>query len=101
MDKTPVKHVFVDWSEIEAGYGVAAPGYYPCNASPRGVTIRAYKPRTERDPVLTADRPWEGANVNEYSTVIKVGNVLYLYYEAFGDDRYRLCLAISHDGIHW
>ena len=41
MDK---KHVFIDWLEVDAGYGVDAPGYRPKDGSPYGVKIKATAP---------------------------------------------------------
>ncbi len=95
-----MKHVFIDWSEVESSYGVALPGYYPLNASPVGVKIVGHTPTFAAQPILLADKPWEGSTVNEYSTLLKIGDEYRLYYEAFGP-KYCLCMASSKDAVHW
>lgn len=105
-DRRPQKHVFIDWSEVDAGYGVQAPGYTPYHASPKGIAIRAHKPTVEAQPVITADRAWEDVFLNEYNTVWKVNGTYRLYYESFSDNGhqgggYHFCVAFSQDGIHW
>lgn len=56
-------------------------------------------------PLISNDKPWESARIN-YSSVAKVGNNWFLWYEAFelgskNDFSSRLCVATSKDGLHW
>ena len=100
------KHIFIDWNGVEAGYGFLAPGYEPQNASPYGVRILAEKPELDPVPALSADKPWEDRCLNDYTSVMKVGDTFRMYYECFAREthencNYRFCLALSHDGIHW
>lgn len=68
---------------------------------------RTYHPfrKYEGNPILVADKPWEGRNVYVYGTVLPAegGRGYRMWYHALpGDeDKYRLLYATSEDGIHW
>jgi hypothetical protein len=70
-----------------------------------GTELRLQRP-IEREPVLTLDRPWEGAFCG-YFTVIKDGTDYHLYYRgspsagADGNNGEVTCYAHSTDGIRW
>lgn len=74
-------------------------------ASKTGV-LRQYHPFTKYagNPVMTADKPWEGENIYVYGTALPgaTGTGYRLWYHALpGDVKYRLCYAESADGVHW
>ena len=57
------KHVFIDWNLIEPGYGLSFGGAEPESwEMPHGVRLTTHLPRLGGDPLVTADRPWEGGN---------------------------------------
>ncbi len=59
------------------------------------------------NPLLKADKPWEGNNVYVYGTVLpnESGPGYRMWYHALpekkGDDAYRLLYATSKDGLRW
>ena len=60
--------------------------------------------RTTR-PVMAADRPWEGMQLN-FANVIKIDNTWHMWYSAYDknykyDDDNYVCYAYSNDGINW
>lgn len=71
--------------------------------------VRTYHPfeKHPANPLLEADKPWEGKNVYVYGTVLpnESGSGYRMWYHALpeteGDDYYRLCYATSADGLHW
>lgn len=96
------KHVFIDWWEVDPGYGVDAPGYIPPNGSPYGVTIKGHKPVFDQTPLIYPEKPWEMPRVGVYTTVIKVGDVYHAWYEVIATPWFfTLCYAKSTDGVHW
>ncbi len=104
------KHVFLDWSLVEAGYGVAWRGTPRPSFMPYGVRLVAFRPRLHSGPVLFAEHPWENLFINAYATLMADttpgGRRFRLYYEAYsgydrGDFSARLCYAESDDGLHW
>ena len=56
-----------------------------------------------RNPLMVADRPWEGQGVYLYGTVLPAedGNGYRMWYHATSGNRYRNLYATSADGIHW
>lgn len=100
MDK---KHVFVDYYDIDAGYGVDNPGYRPLNGSPYGVKIVQHKPKIELEPVICCDKPWDELRAG-MANVIKLSDKKYIaYYEGINKtpEWINLCYAESEDGVHW
>lgn len=104
------KHVFVDWFEIEAGYGKDYPGYKPPHASPYGVELKVNKPVMRTEPFIKPDKPWENWRVGSYGTYIKIDGKHYFWYEAtlltkktmdLSYAEAMLCYAVSDDGINW
>ena len=59
------------------------------------------------NPLIKADKPWEGKNVYVYGTVLpnESGPGYRMWYHALpeteGDDAYRLLYATSRDGLAW
>ncbi|HNT34025.1 MAG TPA: hypothetical protein PKH07_03415 [bacterium] len=59
------------------------------------------------NPVMKADKPWEGRNIYVYGTVLpeESGKGYRMWYhglpEKKGDDPYRLLYATSKDGVSW
>lgn len=101
MDK---KHVFLDWWEVDPGYGIDGGGYYPADGSPYGVTIKAHQPMiVETEGVIRPEHPWELPRVGAYATVIKIGDLYHAWYEVIAEDPacFSLCYATSRDGVHW
>jgi hypothetical protein len=59
------------------------------------------------NPLVKADKPWEGNNVYVYGTVLpnESGPGYRMWYHALpekkGEDAYRLLYATSTDGLKW
>jgi len=100
------KQVFVDWSLVEAGYGVALSGSPTSWEMPAGVKLSVHPPRMIPEPMVTADRPWE-AFVNAYATLFEDSGRFRLYYECYAPRPHGdaspalLAYAESADGVHW
>lgn len=70
---------------------------------------RTYHPfrKHPANPLLKPDKPWEGANVYLYGTVLPnaSGPGYRMWYHALpeikGEDAYRLLYATSSDGLRW
>ncbi len=106
------KHVFIDWSLVEAGGGNSwSDGPDPW-LMPHGVELRTYAPTVHPDPILVPEKAWEGHLISSWSTVFEDEGVFKMYYEGchrpdahLGKDIQKqvsqVCLAESVDGIHW
>lgn len=111
------KHVFIDWSLVEPGYGLSFGGANPESwEMPYGVNLNVHMPRLSKDPLIKADRPWEVGNATSglgvYNTIFEDDGVFKLYYDAgdmignldadedLGTQRV-LAYAESSDGINW
>src|ERR1043166_2665146 len=101
------KHVFIDWSLIDPGYGLPWTGTVTePKHMPHGVRIAVHSPSLRHDPIMVAQRPWEAVMIGCYSTLVQEDGGLRLYYEAYAkqdgntlmDDTARLCIAESKDG---
>jgi hypothetical protein len=55
------------------------------------------------NPLLEADRPWEGSTAYLYGTVLpgESGSGYRMWYHAWADREYRMLYATSADGLHW
>ena len=99
------KHVFVDWSGTEAGYGVGWSGSTDPHLMPTGVQIEHFVPEIIHEPAILPEHPWEKMFINAYATLLEDDGRFRLYYEAFseyeGDHSARVCLAESEDGVNW
>jgi hypothetical protein len=74
-------------------------------AKSEGVTLTMNPPRQDHEPVLVADRPWDG-RIGAYNTVLKEGNLFRMWYDVTPPDRsFRIwqgaAYAESEDGINW
>ena len=94
------KYVFVDWNDIEAGYGVDLEGYVPHNGSPYGVKIVGHQPYIDPNPIIFADTPWETSRAGVFASFVKIDGKYHAWYDAIGP-RIKLAYATSDDGIHW
>jgi len=103
------KIVFIDWSFVAAGYGVAwtnEPEPFP-QMMPSGVEIRVFRAHyAPEQVVITSDRPWESHSINAYSTWFEDAGKFRLYYEPYtdlvkGDFSARMAYAESDDGYNW
>ena len=62
------KQIFIDWSLIEPGYGVACGGERPqAWEVPAGIRLAVHSPRIDATPLVWPDRPW-GSVINVYTT---------------------------------
>jgi hypothetical protein len=104
------KHVFVDWSGVEAGYGVAWGDDTPApHLMPTGLRIESFIPEIDPEPVIVPEHPWEKLCVSAYATLFEDDGRFRLYYEAYdtyespdgGDYEARVCYAESSDGVNW
>jgi len=67
------------------------------------------RPKKHHEPVLSADRPWEGERAQAWGSVIQEPDGLFrMWYFAFNTERRPdqldvggYCYAESRDGIHW
>jgi hypothetical protein len=100
------KYVFVDWSWVEAGYGVIWPYTKTPSLSPDGIALQTHRPVVEPQPVMRPDQPWESYCINVYSTFIRCEGKIRCWYECFPDEtmddmKSYFAYAESDDGIHW
>lgn len=103
------KQVFVDWSLIDAGYGLSLKeGKAGSKHMPVGVGLTAHAPVLMGEPSFAADRPWEDLIINAaYTTLIQEDGRLRMYYETYSrrdrrsDLSARVCYAESEDGRRW
>lgn len=103
------KQVFVDWSLIDAGYGLAIKeGRTSSQHMPVGVKLTAHAPVLMPEPSFPAAHPWEDLFINSgYCTLLQEEGRLRMYYEAFSrrdrrsDLSARVCYAESDDGRRW
>ena len=111
------KHVFIDWSLIEPGYGLSFGGSKPESwEMPYGIKLSAHLPQLPSEPMVRADRPWESGNARSgigiYNTLFEDEGTFKLYYDAgdmsgeldvdedLGTQRV-LAYAESTDGVNW
>ena len=111
------KHVFIDWSLIEPGYGLSFGGSKPESwEMSYGIKLNAHLPRLTTEPLVVADRPWEDgyarSGIGIYNTLFEDDGRFRLYYDAgdmsgeldvdedLGTQRV-LAYAESNDGINW
>ena len=91
------KWVFVDWTGIDPGYGVAGDGSGVAGVYlPRGVELEVGAPFVERDRVIGLDCPWESGET-AYATFIEDEGLFRCWYEHGSGLGY----AESDDGITW
>jgi hypothetical protein len=103
------KQVFIDWTLIDAGYGLSFKSSPACPRHlPVGVKLTAHPPVLMPAPTFPADQPWEDLYINSgYCTLLQEEGRLRLYYETFSrrdrrsDLSARVCLAESEDGRRW
>lgn len=80
------KHVFIDWSIVEPGYGLTSGPEYggpdkPTSwEMPVGIHLKVHAPRIDPRPLIWCDRPWESVIVT-YSTLLQDEGRYRLYYE--------------------
>jgi hypothetical protein len=88
----PKLHLFVDNGEIQETWGFSR------------VLGRAERFRNE--PVLAADRPWEGMGVIRPTVMRDDGGLFRMWYQTYNRQfvdpyRWMVCYAESSDGVHW
>ena len=78
------KQVFVDWSLIDAGYGLALKdGRTGSQHMPVGVRLTAHAPVLMPEPSFPAAHPWEDLFINSgYCTLLQEQGRLRMYYES-------------------
>ena len=98
------KHVFVDYHDIDAAYGVDLTGYRPQDGSPYGIKIIQHKPIIEKDrQIIDLDKPWDCLRAG-MASIIKTKEGKYVaFYEAISNkpEWISLCYAESDDGVNW
>ncbi|MEX1231155.1 MAG: hypothetical protein WEB58_12995 [Planctomycetaceae bacterium] len=90
----PNLHLFLNREELEVAADVA---------------VEINRPRKHLEPVLVADRPWEGERAQAWgSVIVEPDGLLRIWYFAFNTERKRdeldrggYAYAESRDGIHW
>lgn len=57
----------------------------------------------EANPLLVADKAWEGSTAYLYGTVLPTeeGDGYRMWYHSWADREYRMLYATSHDGLQW
>ena len=73
------KHVFLDWSLVEAGYGVAWSDNPVPSLIPYGVRLVTFKPTMQPEPVIFSECPWESHFINAYATTFEDEGRFRLY----------------------
>ncbi len=55
------------------------------------------------NPLLSADKPWEGSTAYIYGTVLpsEDGDGYRMWYHSWANREYRMLYATSQDGLHW
>ena len=104
------KHVFIDWSLIEPGYGSSwADALGGSWEMPYGIGIVAHQPRIDPEPLVSLEKPWE-KSFTLHTTIFEDDGRYRPYYTVYGgEDRtrgespssYMLCYAESTDGVSW
>ena len=90
------KELFLDWFSIWPGAtGYDADGTAFISEAPTGVEL-AVQPATITEPVMTADKPWEGNFLSTSTVLVEDGTYRLWYGAACGT-----CYAESADGYHW
>jgi hypothetical protein len=92
-DFTGLKVVFVDWTNVYAGYGLKPRAWAdprnPRELVPKGINLVAFPGRVDPEPCFAAETEPESFYISAYSTVLVEGNKLRLYYERYlADDRF-------------
>ena len=102
------KFVFVDWSNVEAGYGTPWPNRKQAMIGPSGIRIKVHRPRIDPEAVILPDKPWEQTCLNCYATFLRIDGKIRVWYEAIPpaegnevDMSTLLCYAESNDGVHF
>mgnify|MGYP002632422790 CR=1 FL=1 len=105
------KHVFIDWSLVEAGSGNSWVGTPDPWLMPYGIELRTFAPTVHAEPVLLPEMPWEAFSISAWATVFEDQGVFRLYYEGYhtpdadGQNirKYvsQVCYAESEDGVNW
>jgi hypothetical protein len=96
------KWVFIDWMGIEPGYGTAWGGAISEGfCVPRGIALRAHRPRVEPAPVIWPEHPWEAGGISPYATFLEDSGRFRCWYECEGAGESGIAYAESDDGVHW
>ena len=106
------KHVFIDWSLVEAGNGNSWSGTTDPWFMPNGIELRTFSPTVHPEPILLPEKPWEAYLISSWATVFEDEGIFKLYYEGYhapdvvtGKDvqKYvsQVCYAESEDGVNW
>jgi hypothetical protein len=77
------KHVFIDWSLVEAGSGNSWVGTPDPWLMPYGIELRTFAPTVHAEPVLLPEMPWEAFSISAWATVFEDQGVFRLYYEGY------------------
>ncbi len=106
------KHVFIDWSLVEAGGGNSwSEGTDPW-LMPYGIELRTFAPTVHPEPILVPETAWEGHLISSWSTIFEDDGLFKLYYEGYhrpdaklgkdiGKQVSQVCYAESTDSINW
>jgi hypothetical protein len=106
------KHVFIDWSLVEAGGGNSWGGGTDPWLMPYGIQLKTFAPCVHPDPVLQPEKPWEEYLISSWATVFEDEGRFKLYYEGYhspdtvfgkGMEKQvsQVCYAESEDGVNW
>ncbi len=106
------KHVFIDWSLVEAGGGNSWFGNTDPWLMPYGVVLKTFAPTIHPEPILLPKKPWEEYVISSWATVFEDEGKFKLYYEGYhSPDSLKskdvqkhvsqVCYAESEDGVNW
>jgi hypothetical protein len=77
-------------------------------AESSGVELRVHPPRKTGEITIGTEHEWEQGGIGPYSSVMKVGDMYYMWYHAMDTIQWggstqggSICFARSKDGIHW
>lgn len=106
------KHVFIDWSLVEAGGGNSWTGTTDPWLMPHGVELKTFAPLIHPEPILVPEKPWEEYVISSWATLFEDEGKFKLYYEGYhspdavkSKDTQKcvsqVCYAESDDGVTW
>lgn len=95
-------HAIEPLGDLTGPWKLFADDYHVATKENLTRTYHAFEKHAD-NPLLTADRPWEGSTVYVYGTVLpaEAGGGYRMWYHSWADREYRMLYATSTDGLAW